>query len=286
MIIIGVRFKKVGKIYYFDPNGQEFKSGENVVVETARGVELGQVVLANRDIEDSELESTIKKIIRKATQKDIAQKQENKQKEIDASAICEEKIKKHKLEMKLITTEYTFDRTKIIFYFTADGRVDFRELVKNLAAIFKTRIELRQIGVRDKSKMVGGIGMCGRTLCCATHLDDFGPVSINMAKDQGLSLNPVKISGSCGRLMCCLRYEQEVYEELNATIPPVDSTVRTPDGKGIVVENHILKGKVKVKVENSDVLKEYDAKKVKVLRAPRRNNHERIDPEIAKLAKD
>jgi cell fate regulator YaaT (PSP1 superfamily) len=212
--VVGVRFKRVGKSYFFDPAGEKFSMGDHVIVETSRGVEYGEIVLANRDVEDDKIVQPLKKILRKATQKDAEHLLHNKAKEREAYKICLKKIDHYKLEMKLIDVEYTFDNNKILFYFTADGRVDFRELVKDLASVFKTRIELRQIGVRDEAKMIGGLGVCGRPLCCATFLGEFQPVSIKMAKEQNLSLNPTKISGTCGRLMCCLKYEQDVYDQI------------------------------------------------------------------------
>jgi len=245
--VIGVRFRKAGKIYYFDPAGFDINVGDNVIVETARGIEYGKVVLGLREIEDDKIIQTLKPVIRKATPEDDEIEKKNKEKEEDAFKICLEKIKKHGLEMKLIDTEYTFDNNKILFYFTADGRIDFRELVKDLASVFKTRIELRQIGVRDETKILGGIGICGRTLCCNSHLAEFTPVSIKMAKEQNLSLNPTKISGVCGRLMCCLKNEQEAYEELNAKLPDVGDIVTTSDNlQGEVQSVSVLKQLVKV----------------------------------------
>lgn len=245
--VIGVRFRKAGKIYYFDPSGYDINIGDNVIVETARGVEYGKVVLGLREIEDEKIIQTLKPVIRKATPEDDEIERRNKEKEKEAFKICLEKIKKHGLEMKLIDTEYTFDNNKVLFYFTADGRIDFRELVKDLASVFKTRIELRQIGVRDETKIMGGIGICGRTLCCNTHLSEFTPVSIKMAKEQNISLNPTKISGVCGRLMCCLKNEQEAYEELNAKLPDIGDTVTTNDNlKGEVQSVNVLKQLVKV----------------------------------------
>src|SRR5690554_6199917 len=245
--VIGVRFRKAGKIYYFDPAGFDIQAGDNVIVETARGVEYGKVVLGQREIEDDKIVQPLKPVIRPATPEDDEIEKRNKEKEKEAFQICLEKIKKHGLEMKLIDSEYTFDNNKVLFYFTADGRIDFRELVKDLASVFKTRIELRQIGVRDETKIVGGIGICGRTLCCNTHLSEFAPVSIKMAKEQNLSLNPTKISGVCGRLMCCLKNEQEAYEELNAKLPDVGDFVTTNDNlKGEVQSVSVLKQLVKV----------------------------------------
>lgn len=250
--IIGVRFKEVGKIYYFDPNGGSYRVGEPVVVETSRGTECGTVAISNREVDQTRVVKPLKKVTRPATQEDLRRVEENHKKEEKAFRIAQEKIALCKLEMKLVEVEYTFDRGKILFYFTADGRVDFRELVKDLASVFRTRIELRQIGVRDEAKMLGGLGVCGCPLCCATFLDDFAPVSINMAKDQGLSLNPSKISGSCGRLMCCLKYENEAYQDLLRTTPPVDSLVETPNGQGVVTEISLLRGFCKVRLEDSN----------------------------------
>lgn len=250
--VIGVRFKKAGKIYYFNPSGLDIKKGDFVVVETARGVEFGECVIGIKNISEEEIVSPLKNVIRKAEPEDIEKDIENKRKEKEAYDICIEKISKHGLDMKLIDVEYTFDNNKVIFYFTADGRVDFRELVKDLASIFRTRIELRQIGVRDEAKMTGGLGPCGRTLCCSTFLGEFAPVSIKMAKEQNLSLNPTKISGICGRLMCCLNYEQDIYEEIRKKLPKVGSIVNTPYGEGEVISNSVIKESVKVKVRIKD----------------------------------
>lgn len=251
--IIGVRFRNVGKIYYFNPKEYQVHVGEHVIVETARGVEYGKVVLSPREIKDEEVVHPLKEVIRVATEEDNAREQENRAKEKDAFKICQKKIREHGLEMKLIDAEYTFDNNKVLFYFTADGRIDFRQLVKDLASIFKTRIELRQIGVRDETKILGGIGICGRCLCCHTYLTDFAPVSIRMAKEQNLSLNQTKISGVCGRLMCCLKNEQETYEELNKKLPGNGDTVTTPDGlQGTVQSVNVLRQRVKVVVEIND----------------------------------
>ena len=249
--VIGVRFKKVGKVYYFDPCGITAQEGDCLVVETARGMECGEVAMPNREVEDSSIVQPLKKVIRKATENDLRTVEHNAQLEKEAFRICEEKILKHKLDMKLVAVEYAFDHSKILFYFSADGRIDFRELVKDLASVFRTRIELRQIGVRDEAKMIGGLGICGRPLCCTTFLDDFQPVSINMAKEQGLSLNPTKISGTCGRLMCCLKYESETYKDLIRHAPKVDSVVDTPQGKGTVMDVSLLKGCCKVRLHSS-----------------------------------
>lgn len=247
--VVGIRFKEVGKVYYFDPDGMQFKKGDRAVVETARGVECGEIAMENREVDDSEIVKPLKRIVRPANENDLRAVHENREKEKKAFAICEEKIRAHHLDMKLVDVEYTFDGGKILFYFTADGRVDFRELVKDLAGVFRTRIELRQIGVRDESKMVGGFGMCGRPFCCSTFLGDFQPVSIKMAKEQGLSLNPVKISGTCGRLMCCLKYEQEAYEHLLRHTPKVGAVVDTREGRGTVVENNLLTGMLKIRLD-------------------------------------
>ena len=245
--VIGVRFRRAGKIYYFDPLDFEIKQGDNVIVETARGIEYGAVVLGPREVEENTIIQPLKSVIRPASLEDDEMERDNKVKEREAFQICLEKIQKHNLDMKLIDCEYTFDNNKVLFYFTADGRIDFRELVKDLAAVFKTRIELRQIGVRDETKILGGIGVCGRALCCHSYLTDFVPVSIKMAKEQNLSLNPTKISGVCGRLMCCLKNEEEAYEELNSKLPNVGDVVTTKDGlKGEVQSTSVLKQLVKV----------------------------------------
>lgn len=247
--IIGIRFKACGKTYYFDPCGISLKIGEFAIVETARGLECGEVAIANTTVPESQVITPLKKVVRAATSDDLKQVENNRRKEKDAFRICQDKIKSFNLDMNLTGVEYTFDGSKILFYFTADGRVDFRELVKDLAGVFHTRIELRQIGVRDEAKMVGGIGICGKSFCCNTFLPDFQPVSIKMAKDQGLSLNPGKISGACGRLMCCLKYEQDVYEELLKITPLNGAYVRTPEGNGVVVDSNILTGNLKVKLD-------------------------------------
>lgn len=250
--VIGVRFKKAGKIYYFDPSGLEVKKGDFVVVETARGIEFGECVIGIKEIPESDIVAPLKSVIRVAEEADINKHKENKVKEKDALDICLKKVEEHGLNMKLIDVEYTFDNNKVIFYFTADGRVDFRELVKDLATIFKTRIELRQIGVRDEAKMLGGLGPCGRPLCCSTFLGDFASVSIKMAKEQNLSLNPTKISGICGRLMCCLNYEQSTYEDIRKRLPKAGSIVSMGDFKGEVVSNNTVKESVKVKYKRGD----------------------------------
>jgi len=267
--VVGVRFKRAGKIYYFDPAGYNLNYGDKVIVETVRGIEFGEVVVPPREVADEEVVQPLKPVIRVADENDIRHHERNKQKEKEAFGICLKKIAEHGLGMKLIDVEYTFDNNKILFYFTANGRVDFRELVKDLAAIFKTRIELRQVGVRDESKILGGLGVCGRVLCCNSHLGDFQPVSIKMAKEQGLSLNPTKISGTCGRLMCCLKFEQEAYEELLKKVPGVGSIVETEYGQGTVVEVSLLKEIIKVKLndesENSSDLLVCKADDVRVI---------------------
>ena len=251
--IIGVKFKKGGKVYYFSPKKIKFETNEYAIVETARGVECGLVALANREVEDSEIVSPLKEIIRKATPADMKIVEKNKQKEKEAFDICLEKIAFRKLKMNLVDVECTFDNNKILFYFTAENRVDFRELVKDLASVFGTRIELRQIGVRDEAKLLGGLGICGREFCCKGFLGDFQPVSIKMAKEQGLSLNPTKISGTCGRLMCCLKHEQVAYEDLLKITPKVGAYVKTPECKGYVEEANLITGKLKIKPEKNDV---------------------------------
>lgn len=251
--VIGVRFRTAGKIYFFDPGAFEIKQGDHVIVETARGIEYGTVIGAPKEVEEEKVIQPLKSVLRIANEKDDEQEAANRQKEKEAFQICLEKIRKHGLQMKLIDAEYTFDNNKVLFYFTADGRIDFRELVKDLASVFKTRIELRQIGVRDETKILGGIGICGRPLCCHTHLSEFAPVSIKMAKEQNLSLNPTKISGVCGRLMCCLKNEEETYEELNRKLPNVGDFVTTDDGlKGEVQSVNVLRQLVKVIVDVGD----------------------------------
>ncbi|ACD53445.1 stage 0 sporulation protein [Clostridium botulinum] len=265
--VIGVRFKKAGKIYYFDPVNFTVKKEDYVIVETARGIEFGQCVIGIKEICEDEIVSPLKEVIRIADEKDIQKHKDNKGRENEALEICLKKIQEHGLKMKLIDVEYTFDNHKVIFYFTADGRVDFRELVKDLATIFKTRIELRQIGVRDEAKMIGGLGPCGRPMCCSTFLGDFASVSIKMAKEQNLSLNPTKISGICGRLMCCLNYEQSTYEDIRKRLPRVGSIVETIDGKGEVVGNLTVKESVKVKLKRGDeeVIDIYKIEDVKLI---------------------
>ncbi len=284
--VIGVRFRRAGKIYFFDPLDFNIEKGNHVIVETARGVEYGDVVLGPREVADEEVIQPLKPVIRISTQKDDEQEVINKEKEKKAFNICLEKIKKHELEMKLIDAEYTFDNNKVLFYFTADGRIDFRELVKDLAAIFKTRIELRQIGVRDETKVVGGIGMCGRPLCCNTHLSDFIPVSIKMAKEQNLSLNPTKISGVCGRLMCCLKHEQDTYEELNNRLPNLGDFVTTDDNlKGEVQSVSVLRQKVKVIVNVNDEkeIREYKVEQLRFKPKKRRDDSNITDAELREL---
>lgn len=247
--VVGIRFKKAGKIYYFSPGELKINQGENVIVETARGIEFGECVIGEKQIGEDEIVSPLKSVIRKATEEDELRHSENKVKASEAFNICAEKIQGHNLQMKLIDVEYTFDNNKVIFYFTADGRVDFRELVKDLASIFRTRIELRQIGVRDEAKMIGGLGPCGRTMCCSSYLGDFVPVSIKMAKEQNLSLNPTKISGICGRLMCCLNFEQETYEGIRKRLPKVGSIVSSEYGQGEVIGNNTVKENVRVRIK-------------------------------------
>ena len=265
--VIGVRFRAAGKIYYFDPSGKEIKPGDRVIVETARGVEYGHVVLGNREVDESKVVLPLKPVIRMATKEDTAIETKNKEKEKEAFKICKEKIAKHNLEMKLIDAEYTFDNNNLLFYFTADGRIDFRELVKDLASVFKTRIELRQVGVRDETKIMGGIGICGRPLCCHSYLSEFIPVSIKMAKEQNLSLNPTKISGVCGRLMCCLKNEEETYEVLNSRLPGIGDYVTTIDGlKGEVHSFNVLRQLVKVVVtvdKDEKEIREYKVDQLK-----------------------
>ena len=284
--VIGVRFKEGGKVYFFDPGEFIINKGDYVIVDTARGLECGLVVQGVHGESDDKIVKPLKAVSRIATKQDIEKMNRNRRDEKKAFDICLEKIAKHKLDMKLIDVEYTFDRSKALFYFTADGRVDFRELVKELAQIFRTRIELRQIGVRDESKMMGGIGVCGQPFCCSRFLSDFTPVSIKMAKEQGLSLNPAKISGSCGRLMCCLAYEQNLYEHLNSITPGVGSLVKTADGNGIVTETSLLAGKIKVRLDkNRDgVPKEFRAEDVTVLRRAGRQNSDRaLEKELSRL---
>lgn len=286
--IIGVRFRTAGKIYYFDPKNMEIKRGDHVIVETARGMEYGSVVVGNREVENKSVVQPLKPVLRIATAEDDERVRRNREKEKDALKICQEKIRRHNLEMKLIDAEYTFDNNKILFYFTADGRVDFRELVKDLAAVFKTRIELRQIGVRDETKILGGVGTCGRPLCCHSYLSEFLPVSIKMAKEQNLSLNPTKISGVCGRLMCCLKNEEETYEYLNSQLPGIGDRVTAIDGnKGEVQSVNVLRQTVKVIIDVDDEkeLREYPVEELKFKPRRRKNNKKdnRQDKELEQL---
>ena len=277
--VVGVKFKETGKAYYFGPGNLDPKQGEAVIVETARGLEYGVVSMPLKEVDEAEIVPPLKEIVRIATENDKIQVEKNKKKEKEAFAICEEKIASHKLDMKLVDVEYTFDGNKILFYFTAEGRVDFRELVKDLASVFRTRIELRQIGIRDEAKMLGGIGICGRGLCCSTYLDGFHPVSIKMAKEQGLSLNPTKISGNCGRLMCCLKYEQNCYDEFSKIAPSVGAVVSTPNGKGIVQSTTILKGIAKVKLEGEGEaqVEEFNFSDIKILKNNKQNDQSEAD---------
>ena len=283
--IIGVRFRPAGKIYYFAPGKFHIKKGQQVIVETARGIEFGHVVMGPKEVEEDQITQPLKSVIRLAKNEDRKIEERNREKEKEAFQICLEKIRKHKLEMKLIDAEYTFDNNKVLFYFTADGRIDFRELVKDLAAVFRTRIELRQIGVRDETKLRGGIGICGRELCCHTYLSEFAPVSIKMAKEQNLSLNPTKISGVCGRLMCCLTNEQETYEKLNSRLPSTGDTVTTPEGlRGEVQSLSVLRQLVKVVVtlENDEKeIREYKASELK-FKSRRKKNDMRLSKEEMK----
>ena len=265
--VISVKFKNNGKTYFFDSNGIEAQKGQNVIVETSKGIEFAECAEGNHLVEDSSVIPPLRPVIRIATEADIRRAEENRQKEANAFAICQEKIEKHELDMKLVDVEYNFEGTKILFFFTSDGRVDFRELVKDLSSVFKTRIELRQIGIRDEARMLGGLGICGRPFCCSQFLDDFQPVSIKMAKTQGLSLNPTKISGTCGRLMCCLKYEQNAYEELVKNVPKVDAFVQTPMGKGSVLDVNVLRSTARVRLEDTvdPTIKTFDAADLQVL---------------------
>ena len=272
--IIGVKFKKPGKIYFFDPGDLKISKNDNVIVETTMGEEIGVVIVPNREIEESKLTTPLKKVMRIATKEDLDSQMKYKSKEPEAFRICKEKIKKYKLDMNLIDVEYKFDGSKILFYFTADGRIDFRELVKDLASVFRTRIELRQIGVRDEVKRIGGNGVCGRELCCCTFLNNFETVSIKMAKEQNIALNPSKISGNCGRLMCCLKYEQDVYSEKLSRLPKVGALVKTESGEGTVESVEVLKEVLKVKIKDGDdfTYRKFDAKDVKVIKDSKNNN--------------
>ena len=280
--VIGVRFRRAGKVYYFNPLDMDITTGMHVIVETARGVEYGYVVLGVKDMDEEKVFQPLKPVIRIATPQDDAVADENRQKEKDAFKICQEKIAKHGLDMKLIDAEYTFDNNKVLFYFTADGRVDFRELVKDLASVFRTRIELRQIGVRDEAKIIGGIGSCGRPLCCNSYLSEFAPVSIKMAKEQNLSLNPTKISGICGRLMCCLNYEQSTYEDIRKRMPKVGSIVKTSEGTGEVFSNNIVKESIKVKLKKGEeeVLEEFKIDNIELIKG---HYEDSIDDDDIKL---
>ncbi len=275
--VIGIRFKDGGKVYYFEPNGCVGKVNDYAIVETSRGMEFGKVCQDNKFVSSDEIVPPLRPVLRIATEKDIKQNEENKRKEVEALKVCQQKVLTHKLEMKLIEAEYTFDGAKLTFYFTADGRIDFRELVKDLASTFKTRIELRQIGIRDEAKLMGGLGVCGRPFCCNTFLPDFCQVSIKMAKEQNLSLNSSKISGACGRLMCCLRFEHDVYAQEIKKTPPVDSTVKTPDGTGVVTEISPLAGTVKVSINES--LKTYHRDEVKILSLPKKKTSKEEEDE-------
>lgn len=279
--IIGVRFKKPGKIYFFDPQDLKIEKNDDVIVETAMGDEIGKVVIANREIDETKMGTPLKKVVRKATQEDLEAQKKFKEKEPEALKICKEKIKKYNLEMNLTDVEYKFDGSKILFYFTADGRIDFRDLVKDLASVFKTRIELRQIGVRDEVKRIGGNGVCGRELCCCSFLDNFETVSIKMAKEQNIALNPSKISGNCGRLMCCLKYEQDVYTEKGARLPKIGAIVKTPSGEGFVEGVEVLKEIVKVKIKDGDdyIYKKFEAKDVKIIKNSKGNIVDREERE-------
>ncbi|HKK95253.1 MAG TPA: stage 0 sporulation family protein [Anaerovoracaceae bacterium] len=297
--IVGIRFMQAGKIYYFDPTNIKFNVGDKVVVETARGLELGDVVLANREVGEDEIVQPLKTVERIATDKDIENREKSSEREKEAFSVCKEKIIEHKLDMKLIDVEYTIDNTKVVFYFTADGRVDFRELVKDLASYFKMRIELRQVGVRDESKMLGGIGACGRPLCCNKWLADFQPVSIKMAKTQNLSLNPAKISGVCGRLMCCLNYENDVYSELRKGMPNVDEKIKTNDGTAKVISINLLKNDIKARLVEKDketgeeklstdvyAYKKEDIKRIDKKKKNKENIYEEVDEETLKEIKE
>ena len=286
--IIGVRFKRLGKIYFFDPKWLEVKKGESVIVETAQGEEIAEVVVPNRMIEEEKVVAPLKKVLRLASPRDIKHAEECKKKEKEAFELCNKKIKEHNLQMTLTDVEYKFDNSKILFYFTADGRVDFRDLVKDLAAIYKTRIELRQIGVRDEVKRIGGNGVCGRELCCCSFLSDFETVSIKMAKEQNISLNQSKISGNCGRLMCCLKYEQEVYEEKLKKLPNIGAIVKTPDGKGEVEGLETLKETVKVRIKDGEIfkVKKYDVKDITVLKDVAKEQSDTEEREYQKELKE
>lgn len=286
--IIGVRFKRLGKIYFFDPKWLEVKKGENVVVETAQGEEIAEVVIPNRMIDEEKLANPLKKVLRLASTRDLKHAGDCRKKEKEAFELCNKKIKEHKLEMTLTDVEYKFDNSKILFYFTADGRIDFRDLVKDLAAVYKTRIELRQIGVRDEVKRIGGNGVCGRELCCCSFLNDFETVSIKMAKEQNISLNPSKISGNCGRLMCCLKYEQEAYEEKLKKLPNIGAIVKTPEGQGEVDGVETLKEIVKVKIKDGEIykFKRFETKDIKVIKDVTREKTAEEEKEFQKELKE
>ena len=289
--VIGVRFKSVGKVYYFLPGDITFKEGEHAIVETARGMEFGEVVIVDKQVSEKEIVAPLKTVVRRANAKDEKKLEENKEKEKEALEACQKKIEKHGLDMKLVDVEYTFDNSKIIFYFTAEGRVDFRELVKDLAGVFKTRIELRQIGVRDEAKMLGGLGPCGRACCCSSFLGDFSPVSIKMAKEQNLSLSPTKISGLCGRLMCCLNYEQEHYCQTRKRMPKLGSTVMSPDGEGVVIDNNAVTEAVRIRITLPDESIDVKTFKLEEIRfkgrpaccAPEPDSDSSLDEEIKSL---
>ena len=285
-VVIAVRFKNGGKSYYFDPLDFEIEKGGSVIVETTRGVEIGEVTMGRTEVGESEIVQPLKKVLRVATEEDREHARENRSKEAWALGVCEEKIKHHQLDMKLIDVEYTFDNNKILFYFTSDGRVDFRELVKDLASVFKTRIELRQIGVRDEAKILGGIGVCGRCLCCKSFLGEFHPVSIKMAKEQGLPLNPTKISGSCGRLMCCLKYEQDAYEYLLSKTPAIGAIVDSERGRGVVTNVSLLKGLIKVRMDdgNESDLIDFSVDEVRIIKSPSKRGRDKSDADTAPVA--
>ncbi len=286
--VVGIRFKSVGKIYYFDGEKNKFNKGDHVIVETSRGIEYGTVVIASKFVTDDQIVPPLKKIIRKATEEDDIQVQKNAEKEKEAMSIAAKKIADHKLDMKLVDVEYTFDNNKVLFYFTADGRIDFRDLVRDLAGVFKTRIELRQIGVRDEAKMVGGLGICGRPFCCNLYLGEFAPVSIKMAKEQNLSLNPTKISGTCGRLMCCLKNEQAAYEDVLKRAPNIGSLVKTPGGTGTVTAVSLLKELVSVAIESDleKVIREYKIDDIKIIKKGAVKNEEKVDMKALKQLED
>lgn len=282
--VVGIRFKKAGKVYYFDPCGLQFAINDCAIVETARGIEYGAVMKANTLVSEESIVPPLKKVLRPATEEDAVVVAENTEREKEAFSVCLEKITRLQLDMKLVDVEMTFDRNKLIFYFTSDGRVDFRELVKELASVFRMRIELRQIGVRDEAKMLNGIGICGRALCCATFLGDFQPVSIKMAKDQNLALNPTKISGICGRLMCCLKYEEDVYEELNKKLPFVGDIIATPDGTGEILSTNVLMQQVKAAVRKKEndppTIAFYHVDEIKVLKSKKKRKQQPTPEEL------